>query len=101
MKTHYTYILLHKETDEFYIGVRTCEGNPDKDNYKGSMIRWKPDKSKLDKKVLRTFDTREEANQHEYELIELFIKDPLNRNYHNTVKWSYKKTEENKSKKLF
>jgi hypothetical protein len=82
MKTHYTYILLHRETGEFYIGVRTCEGNPENDNYKGSMSTWKPDKSKLDKKVLRTFDTRKEANTHEIELLKLFVKDPLNRNYH-------------------
>jgi hypothetical protein len=82
MKTHYTYLLIHRETKEFYIGVRTCVGIPEDDNnYKGSMFSWTPDRSKLDKTILRTFNTREEANEHEHELINLFFRDPLNRNY--------------------
>jgi hypothetical protein len=84
---HYIYNILDKITGEFYIGVRSCKCDVDKDSYMGSMSTWKPDKTKLTKTVLREFDSRKEANVAENELIRLFIKDPLNRNYHTGTKW--------------
>ena len=90
MKTHYTYLILDKETKEFYIGVRTCEGDPKEDTYMGSMATWKRQENfnqdRHKKTILSVYATREEANEAEFELIEKFYKDPLNRNYHNNKK---------------
>lgn len=86
MKTHYTYLILDKETKEFYIGVRTCEGDPKEDTYMGSMATWKRQENfnqdRHKKTILSVYATREEANKSEKILIQKFIKDPLNRNYH-------------------
>jgi hypothetical protein len=84
MRHHYTYCLIEKNTGEFYIGSRSTKDNisPEDDKkYLGSMVRWKPNKKKLVKRILSTFKTRTEAFEQESELIKLFIKDPLNRNY--------------------
>ena len=102
MKTHYVYFLIKKETGEFYIGSRSCTKHPDYDfKYKGSMVTWKTDKLSLEKKILRIFQTREEAFEHESELIKKFIKDPLNRNYYIPTKGftSYGKEAYNKKNK--
>ena len=91
MKTHYTYLILDKETKEFYIGVRTCEGDPKEDTYMGSMATWKKQENfnqdRHKKTVLSVYPNRELANEVEYELIKKFFKDPLNRNYHNGKTW--------------
>jgi len=41
-KYHYVYKLKHKDTGEFYYGSRTCECNPELNDYMGSMTTWKP-----------------------------------------------------------
>ena len=90
-KIHYTYLIIDTKTQEFYIGVRTCEGDPKEDSYMGSMSTWKRqenfNRDRHKKTVLSVYPSRELANEGEYELIEKFIKDPLNRNYHNTKTW--------------
>ena len=78
---HYVYKLIHEKTGEFYIGSRTCKIDPSLDNYMGSMITWKPDKSLLNKIVLKSFNTRNEANSFEVKLIKKWFSHPLNRNY--------------------
>lgn len=77
MKTHYVYKLEHPTTKEFYFGSRTCEDKPDDDNYMGSMIRWKPNKSKLIKTIIKSgFENRIIATQYEADLITEHIKNP-------------------------
>ena len=84
---HYTYLIIDTKTQEFYIGVRTCEGDPLEDPYMGSMATWTRqenfNRDRHKKTVLSTYPTREEANEAEETLIKKFIKDPLNRNYYN------------------
>lgn len=80
---HYTYIVILHSTGEFYIGVRSSKCLPEDNPYRGSMSRWKVDKSKLVKGIFNVFNTREEANEDEFRLINKYINEPLNRNYHN------------------
>jgi hypothetical protein len=79
---HYTYLLTNELTGEFYYGSRTCKCNPIDDDYMGSMVTWKPNKEELLKEIIKyDFETRDDAIQHEIELIEHSITDVLNRNY--------------------
>lgn len=93
---HYVYKLENPETGEFYFGSRSCICHPYDDNYMGSMIRWKPDKSKLHKIVINySFLTREDALKEEANLIQNNINNPLIRNYYvpnknfHTTGWGY------------
>jgi len=80
---HYVYRLDHIETGEFYIGSRSSKYHPTMDKYMGSMVSWKPDKSKLIKKIIKDdFKNREDAIKYEAVLITENIKDSLNRNFH-------------------
>jgi len=79
---HYVYHIEDKETKEFYFGVRSCKKKISEDNYMGSMTSWKPNKKNLTKQVIGVFHRRNIANKVEREIISLWIKDPLNRNYH-------------------
>lgn len=79
---HYVYRLDHIETGEFYIGSRSSNNHPKIDKYMGSMVTWKPDKTKLIKTILKDdFENREEAIFFESKQIEIHIKNKLNRNY--------------------
>jgi hypothetical protein len=82
-KVHYTYIVKDIDTDEFYIGSRSCEGKAADDiKYMGSMVAWKPNKSNLVKTILNdTFLTREMAIEEEIHRIKENINNPLNKNY--------------------
>ena len=52
------------------------------DNYKGSMMTWKPDKNQLIKTILKDdFPNRSEAILYESELIKKHIDNPLNMNF--------------------
>ena len=78
---HYTYKLTHIETKEYYFGSRSCKVHPLLDEYMGSMITWKPDKSKLKKELIRfDFNERYECISHERDLIIEHKNDPLNKN---------------------
>jgi hypothetical protein len=67
---------------EFYIGSRTCKCHPTMDNYKGSMMTWKPDRNMLRKFILAdNFTTRKEAMIFEANLIVKNINNPLNMNF--------------------
>lgn len=80
---HYVYRLDHIETGEFYIGSRTSKVHPSLDNYLGSMVTWKPDKTKLKKTVIKdNFENREDLIKFESTEIKKVIKNDLNRNYH-------------------
>ena len=88
---HYIYKVTLPETDEFYFGCRTSKIEPIYDiKYKGSMKAWKVDKSKLTKQIISEFDSRDEANEAEWFLINLFrniLKDPLCMNVNNNINW--------------
>jgi hypothetical protein len=66
---HYVYQLTHKETGEFYIGVRTCFCEISSDKYFGSG-RWPQEVGSkfLSKEILGSYVTRKEA-----ELAEAFL----------------------------
>lgn len=82
-KYFYVYLLVLPETGEFYYGSRGCNVEPSKDNYKGSMNTWKPDKSILVKTIIKSdFKTRDEAILFEASLIKENINNPLIRNYY-------------------
>jgi hypothetical protein len=101
-KTHYTYIIKEINTDNFYIGSRTCDGRAEDDDYMGSMVAWKPNKKNLIKEILNdNFQTRELAIEEEIRLIKENIKNPNNKNYnipglgfHNTGRIFSKETRE-------
>ena len=78
-KNHYTYLLQSKTDDMMYIGVRSCECQPEDDNYWGSSKNLPKGKYKnlsdlCDKFILGKFDTREDA-----------IKDEIKRHKANDV----------------
>lgn len=61
-QVHYTYITRSPD-GRYYIGVRSCEGDPASDPYMGSHSD--PTYSPSRKRILATFDSREEAYEHE------------------------------------
>ena len=66
-KTHYIYILIDQYNKK-YGGVRTCEGTPEKDEYMGSssLVNEAIDNGNVfTKHIIKTFDTRDEANEYE------------------------------------
>ena len=66
---HYTYMLIDPTTDMKYIGVRSCKCPILEDKYKGSSkIMTADEKLRSDKMIIKTFDTRQEAMEHEIEL---------------------------------
>lgn len=74
-KTHYIYKVTDPNTNEFYIGVRSCIGASEDDiKYKGSMNAWKVDKTILIKEIILELPTRDEANQKEIEYITFYKK---------------------------
>lgn len=80
---HYVYRITDIDTNEFYFGSRTHE-NPEMDNYMGSMKIWRPkNKKSLIKEIIKDdFLCREDAIEFESMLIEEYINDKFNRNYH-------------------
>jgi hypothetical protein len=84
---HYVYKVTHKITNQYYFGSRSCKCNPELDVYFGSQCTWKlskTDKSEfLIKDIIESnFRSRDLAIQYEAILIERYINDPLNENYH-------------------
>jgi hypothetical protein len=97
---HYVYKLTEQITKEFYYGVRSFKGDPNKDSYMGSMKTWKPNKDNLIKEVVSIFDDRESALKFETNIIIENLKNPLNRNYHTGSGMSfYGKNHNNESRK--
>ena len=79
---YYVYKLVDLETNEFYIGSRSSKVDPNIDNYMGSMKTWKPDKTKLSKFIIQSFNNIKDMEELEKELIKKHIEEELNRNYH-------------------
>jgi hypothetical protein len=72
---HYTYFLTAKEPFngmKYYIGVRSCKINPEEDKYLSSSKVIKRNKIAVDKHILATWNTRQEAVSHEIVLHDCF-----------------------------
>lgn len=81
-KFHYTYKIINKVTNEFYIGVRSCSCPIENDSYMGSSSIWtksyiKTHRDYLDKIILSVFCTRQEANIEEVKLLQEIQNNPL------------------------
>ncbi len=79
-QVHYVYRLIHPETGQYYIGVRSIIGDPLTDTYSGSgnwPVAMKGAGVRLDKIVLAVRDTRDEAAISEALAIKNSIGDPL------------------------
>ena len=71
-ESHYVYKIEDVDSGEFYLGVRTCQGNPRNDGYMGSGAWFNKrisDGKALRKTVLETFSNRPDAVAKEAELI--------------------------------
>jgi hypothetical protein len=82
MESHYTYWLTCEQTQQHYIGVRTCKGDPEKDPYMSSSRVVKAMRSQgltFTKFILTVWSTRQEANEHEHKLLNYFhvINNPI------------------------
>jgi hypothetical protein len=94
------------DTNQFYIGVRSCTCDPLVDTYMGSMKSWKVDRTKLTKEIICEYDTRECANDAECFMITIQKKanqNPLCMNKHTgktfcTTGLRFKMTEAQKVK---
>jgi hypothetical protein len=80
---HYTFKVTNVETSEFYIGVRSFNGDPELDPYRGSS-RWVVDMQgrgiPLHREVLEVFDNPVEAKAAELRTFRELSGDPLCRN---------------------
>ena len=75
LMNHYTYFLTAKEPFngmKYYIGVRSCKNSPEEDKYLGSSKIIKNNKIAVNKHILATWKTREEALSHEILLHDCF-----------------------------
>ena len=94
-KKYYVYKLLQTDTKEFYYGVSKCHNcEIDEHQYMGSPKVWKPDWSKVTKRVIKKWIVPEDGYAYEYwrkaedyeaKLIERTIEHPLNRNYFSPI----------------
>jgi len=65
-ENHYVYLLSSKIEERHYIGVRSCLGNIGDDSYIGSSSCMTDfDKSNCNKIIIKRFNTRKEAVEHE------------------------------------
>jgi len=95
-KTHYTYLLTNlspKSKKKYYIGFRSCYGNPENDPYYGSSSDKQfleeiiSNTNNVEKIIIAVWPTRKEAHAHETQLIrehradisELFYNNPYTR----------------------
>ena len=94
---HYTYRVTDKETGEFYIGVRSCWGDIERDRLYMGSGKWPLEQVKakrpLEKEILQIHATRAEAIVAEAAAIRDASIDPLNRNVTHTKNGTVPKTE--------
>lgn len=81
-KYNYTYKITNILTNEFYVGVRSCDCEIKDDKYMGSSSIWtklyiKEHKENLKKEILEIFETRKLANDGEVKLLRSLQSDPL------------------------
>lgn len=81
-KYNYTYKITNIVTNEFYVGVRSCDCEIEDDKYMGSSSIWtrvyvKEHRKELKKEIIETFETRKLANYAEVKLLKSVENDPL------------------------
>lgn len=81
-KFNYTYRITNIITNEFYIGVRSCDCEICDDKYMGSSSIWtklyiKEHKQNLKKEIISTYASRKDANDGEVELLKQYEGDKL------------------------
>lgn len=82
-KFSYIYKITNQVTSEYYIGLRSCDCEPNEDVYYGSGDRIKAcikkyGKTIFEKTILKIFETREAASKYEQEVVnEELIKNKL------------------------
>lgn len=81
-KYNYNYKITNIETKEFYVGVRSCDCEIEKDKYMGSSSVWtklyvKEHRAVLKKEIIAVFDSRKEANANEVILLKKYQNDAL------------------------
>lgn len=81
-KFNYVYKIVNTKTNEFYIGVRSCDCDIKEDKYMGSSSIWtklyiKEHIEVLLKEIIEILPTRKEANAREVELLQQYKNDPL------------------------
>lgn len=80
---HYLYKITNLETNEYYLGVRSCKCLPEEDKYMGSSSIWNKQFIKNNKKILykeilnSSFNSRKDANESEVKLLKEHELDPL------------------------
>ncbi|WP_341785685.1 helix-turn-helix domain-containing protein [Pseudomonas nicosulfuronedens] len=77
---HYVYRIEHMPSGQFYIGLRSVEGDPGQDAYFGSGVacKWlETRRAECQKHVVATFDSRKEASEFESLEIAAAISSPL------------------------
>ena len=73
-ENHYVYRIDDDAAGEFYIGVRTCRGDPARDSYMGSGIELSGrNRSSLRKTIIAIYATRLEAEAGEFEHVDASI----------------------------
>lgn len=116
LRDFYTYKVIHKDTGDYYIGIRTKPMNCKLgenwyliDNYWGSQVGWKEVKGLnkkqkseiLQKQILNVYyqTTQKQVAIIESEIIKFHYDDPLNKNYHYDYSGGFSIGHKNPSKK--
>jgi hypothetical protein len=81
VKNYYVYQVTDKLTNQFYIGSRGCYCDINEDTYLGSPKTWKPNKKRLTKEIIASFDNRHDAIIFERNLIIDNLSNKLNMNF--------------------
>lgn len=81
-KYHYNYKIINSKTNQFYIGVRSCDCEIKDDVYMGSSTVWTKEyimanKNVLIKEIIAIFKTRREAVYNEAVLLKKYEDDEL------------------------
>lgn len=81
-KYNYTYKITNITTNEFYVGVRSCDCEIEDDKYMGSSSIWtkvyiKEHRKELKKEIIEVFETRKLANIAEVKLLKSVEGNPL------------------------
>lgn len=107
---HYLYKISNILTNEYYVGVRSCSCEIEKDHYMGSSQNWtkeyiKENKDNLKKEILNCFESREIADKEEVLLLKSCQGDELCKNilYDKIPSWlgKHQSEEHINKRKLF
>ena len=81
VKNYYVYQITDKVTNQYYIGSRGCYCDINEDKYLGSPKIWKPNKKRLTKEIISSFENRNDAILFERNLIINNLSNKFNMNF--------------------